>query len=265
MKDIYLNTPLQLAYFNNHQNVVTYLSTPSNKQGRNEDISPVIHLPALNTTTITGHTSLACYAGHLDVVEYLSNNALCDVDSKFKNGWTALHLAAEAGHLEVVKHLVEGKGCDINVKSNQVTPLYVAYRKHWNDGIDLLMNKLSCDVNVQDSDGNTLLHLACKRDEYSLVKRLISHPKCNINILNKDNETPLLLTIGLNGVCATDIVRLLVKTNKCDLNIRYLNGNSLLHRACTCRRSLQLVKLLTPVCDFNAENNEGVRPIHLAA
>ena len=131
-------------------------------------------------------------------------------------------MAAEAGHLEVVKHLVEGKGCDINVKSdNQVTPLYVAYRNHWNDGIDLLMNKLSCDVNVQDSDGNTLLHLACKRDEYSFVKRLISHPKCNINILNKDNETPLLLTVGLNGVCATDIVRLLVKTNKCDPNIRY--------------------------------------------
>ena len=45
----------------------------------------------------------------LDVVEYLSNNALCDIHAEDKNGWTALHSASKAGHLEVVKHLVERK------------------------------------------------------------------------------------------------------------------------------------------------------------
>ena len=47
---------------------------------------------------------------------------------------------------------------------------------------------------------------------------------------------------------------------------RDLHGNTALHEACRLNRhSLEKVKLLTPVCDINAENNEGVRPIHLAA
>ena len=47
---------------------------------------------------------------------------------------------------------------------------------------------------------------------------------------------------------------------------RDLHGNTALHEACRLNwHSLEKVKLLTPVCDINAENNEGVRPIHLAA
>ena len=130
------------------------------------------------------------------------------------------------------------------------------------------MNKPSCDVNVQDSDGNTLLHLACKNGDFFMVKQLMSHPKCDINILNKDNRNPLLLVTTSNRLWTDEIVELLVKTNKCDVNIPDKDGNTLLHQACLRMpyTSLQLVKLITalPICDINAENIEGLRPIHLA-
>ena len=129
------------------------------------------------------------------------------------------------------------------------------------------MNKPSCDVNVQDSDGNTLLHLACKRGDTSMVIRLISHRKCDINILNKNNETPLLLVTISNNYWTIKITELLLKTNKCDVNIRDIDGNTPLHYVCKWESiydSLPLVKLLTPLCDINDENNEGVRPIDLA-
>ena len=131
------------------------------------------------------------------------------------------------------------------------------------------MNKPNCDVNVQNSDGNTVLHLACERNDYSMVKQLISHPKCDINILNNNNKNPLLLVTRSKQSLTNEIVELLVKTNKCDVNIRDIDGNSPLHYLCKWSNNyaLRSVKSLTdsPVCDINAENNEGVRPIHLAA
>ena len=286
-------TPYHKACYTGHLDVVEYLSsnTLCDVHGKDKFGWTALHLAAegghlevvkhlmkrkgcdINVKADNNETPYhrACYTGHLDVVEYLSSNTLCDVHGKDKFGWTALHLAAEGGHLEVVKHLVENKGCDINVKSNNnQTPLHIAYQRNWNVGIDLLMNKPSCDVNVQDSDGNTLLHLACKRGDTSMIKQLISHPKCDINFLNKKNETPLHLVIISRYNRAPAIVELLLKTNKCDVSIPDKDGNTLLHQACqrvSSYDSLQLVKLLTasPVCDINAENNEGVRPIHLAA
>ena len=131
------------------------------------------------------------------------------------------------------------------------------------------MNKPSCDVSVQNSDGNTLLHLACERDDCNMVEQLISHPKCDINILNNNNKNPLLLVTRSKQTWTNDIVKVLVKTNKCDVNIRDIDGNSPLHYICkwSYNYALRSVKSLTdsPVCDINAENNEGVRPIHLAA
>ena len=40
-----------------------------------------------------------------------------------------------------------------------------------------------------------------------------------------------------------------------------------MHQSCRTTKwyCIQLIKLLTPVCDINAENNEGARLIHLAA
>ena len=114
--------------------------------------------------------------------------------------------------------------------------------------------------------------MACKRGDTSMVKQLISYPKCNINIFNKNNETPLLLATISTGYQDPNIVELLLKTNNCDVNIPDKDGNTSLHRACQSvfgYGSLQLVKLFTALplarCDINTENNEGSRPIHLAA
>jgi hypothetical protein len=76
---------------------------------------------------------LACYNGHLDVVEWLLGLPGVDVgarttDQRFKLGATALHLAAAAGSLPIVHLLITGgHATDVDVRDNRrCTPLIIA-------------------------------------------------------------------------------------------------------------------------------------------
>ncbi len=59
---------------------------------------------------------------HVQVIQDLLDVG-APIDSRYKNGWTALHVAAFKGHLEVVKLLVS-KGGDVNIRDND-------YRTAW--------------------------------------------------------------------------------------------------------------------------------------
>ena len=230
------------------ENICTPLIHEIVKQG---DVAIVTHFVdkmgcSINTMDEDGNTLLhvACYNNHFAIVKLLTNHKECYIETRDLNGRSALHVAAYQGHLRIVKLLIKRKGCD---------------------------------VNLMDGNNDTPLHLACKIDDPSVVKQLISHPECDVNILNKNNETPLLLasrlitiTSDTSAIRSASIVTLLLETNKCDLNIHGIDGNTPLHNVCEWRYifdSLKFVKLLTalPLCEINAENNKGERPIHLAA
>lgn len=48
------------------------------------------------------------------------------------------------------------------------------------------------NINAQDKDGNTLLHLACQAGNSLLALNLIAKCKANHNIQNNKGETPLM-------------------------------------------------------------------------
>ena len=50
------------------------------------------------------------------------------------------------------------------------------------------------DINAQDSEGNTVLHIASKRGMVSIVERLLKYKNINIDIKNKKNYTPQEIT-----------------------------------------------------------------------
>ena len=268
--DSHGNHPLHLACKQlNIEHVIALTCSP------NCDVDVINHLNGQHPLHILCETKSNDIAA--EIAEHLIKKKQCDLNVCNENEYTPLGLAFKARNLKMVKLLTDETRCNIN---EGIHPLHITYsdvlcffirpgsRNRWKAGIDLLINKPSCDVNAQDSDGNTLLHLACRTDDHNIVKQLISHPKCDINSLNKNKKNPLLLVTRSKGLWTMKIIGLLLKTNKCDVNIRDLDGNTPLHQAFTNDQyGLQLVKLLSasPVCDINAENNEGVRPIHLAA
>ena len=83
------------------------------------------------------------------------------------------------------------------------------------------------DVNsIKDSDGMSLLHLACCRD-WSLweetIKSLVEKHKCDITVVNKNGDTPLHLASELNNVGAISYFGTFAS---CDLSKKNNSGSS---------------------------------------
>jgi ankyrin repeat protein len=77
-----------------------------------------------------------------------------NVNTKDKDGYTALLISAEKGDIEITRLLVE-KGADVNAKDKDgyTALMYVAYAG--NLEIAKLLIKNGADVNVRDKDGWT--------------------------------------------------------------------------------------------------------------
>ena len=93
----------------------------------------------INLVDIDGnsHIHLASKNGHLDVVKTLLKAGV-DPNIKDKNGITPLHTASSYGHLGVVNVLLKF-GANPNVKIGSKTPVIVAYRKGYDDIVDVLL------------------------------------------------------------------------------------------------------------------------------
>lgn len=116
------------------------------------------------------------------------------------------------------------------------------------------------DVNSRNSDGETLLHIACLDGCLEFVDILIS-AGADINAIDQNRNTPLDFAIfrGHAG-----IVRYLLSFPDILVNKLDLNGESPLHY-CIERNDLEIVRLLVshPGIDVNIHNPESPwRPIH---
>lgn len=111
-----------------------------------------------------------------------------DVNSKDKNGRTALHYAAMLGKLDALTILIE-KGADIETQDNDGnTALYLAVMLGKLDAAKTLVEKGAL-IEIRDKDGNTALHIAAENGQLAVVQYLLSQ-KANKKSLNKNGEKP---------------------------------------------------------------------------
>jgi ankyrin repeat protein len=95
----------------------------------------------------------------------------------------------DGGHLNIVELLVQ-KGADLNVQDhNSRTPLHLACSGGHLNIVELLVQK-GADLNVQDSYSRTPLHLACSGGHLNIVELLVQKG-ADLNVQDKDSRTPL--------------------------------------------------------------------------
>ena len=75
------------------------------------------------------------------------------------------------------------------------------------EAVKYLIDEVKCDPHRCNKDGNTALHLACRKGCTDIVNFLLNEVKVNPNTKNKDGCTPLMLT-SLNN---HQIIRLLIE------------------------------------------------------
>ncbi len=125
------------------------------------------------------------------------DGAGCDLNLRDNKGKTAFHYYIQnAGPaLGALKKILEIPGLDLNIVDNYGDyPIYWCIKKQAKDfnveQVELIFDKMS-DVNIQDSNGRSLLHLAVQYQHKSLVEFLCSKEKFDINLRNNDGKTAL--------------------------------------------------------------------------
>jgi ankyrin repeat protein len=173
-----------------------------------------------------------------------------------------------------------------NIKLIELTELmhYYILEKGWNP-------------DTFDSEGNTILHIACQTDKLALVSYLTDQAKCNSNRENREGSLPIDMATSLeviNYLCQQDQVSVSSKTviewlnNQLSIDDKTMlcilqsvvdnhktvtitkDGSTLLHVVCASSRSRDtkcLVEyLLTECqCDPNCFDSKGQLPLQLTS
>lgn len=196
----------------------------------------------------------------LDVVKILLQIAWDGINDSTYKGYTPLTLASYYGYVNMVELLISA-GAYINVIDNDGnTPLLYAFNEynHNQKNAQLLITK-GANVQMQYSNGDTLLHRAVKRKWYDVI-RLLIYRGISVNVCNNKGETPLF-----GAVHAKDMVSATHLINYgADVHCVDSRRNTVLHYAAH-NKHIELLHLLIKAGAFvNAQNIVGRTPLHEA-
>ncbi|GMH40093.1 hypothetical protein BSKO_07997 [Bryopsis sp. KO-2023] len=184
-------------------------------------------------------------------------NAVEEAKTKRKDE-ELLILAAHHGFVEDVRALLS-KGVDVNSKDKQGTSaIHFASCKSHLDIVQLLLSK-GVDIDVEDGAGRTPLHYAVIGGAAEVVKLLLKKGVW-IDAYDKDDDTPMHLAVRTANEA---MVKLLLKGGA-KLNIRNSKGLSVLGDALA-NKQVEMAKILMENgADFE-EKAKGFSLLHLVS
>ncbi|XP_048251523.1 serine/threonine-protein phosphatase 6 regulatory ankyrin repeat subunit C-like [Haliotis rufescens] len=198
--------------------------------------------------------------GHKHIFDTLLNTGgdLSVVDTD-KN--TLLHLASKGGNQAIVEHLLSSGTFDINaVNRDRRTPLLVAaYSGHTDICQHLIV--VGADVHRQDYDGNDVVLVAAQTGNLQLAECVLSVKKRVDFVQDKHGKTAPMWAAERGDA---DMFSLMGKG--CDLSMKDVEQNSILHCACT-GGNVDIVESIVAEkkVDFNGRNISQETPVMRAA
>jgi ankyrin repeat protein len=222
--------------------------------------------------------------GDISVLRYLLTQKGINGNIVGKHGDTLLHHACKHINIlpiEIFQHLIENGGCDVNAKnSTKDHPLHFAFH-HFNPNgsasiaaLTYLLTREGIDGHVKDKNGDTFLHLVCKRIRIlplEVFQHLIENGGCDVNALNNNKNTPIHVafhSFNLHRVDDIAILTYLLTQKGIDSHVKDIYGDTFLHLVCRRIRifPLEVFQHLigTIGCDVNAQNRDSDTPIHIA-
>ena len=187
--------------------------------------------------------SVACICHNISAIE-LFVKLDCDLSFKDSFGRLPPHIACLKS-LECVQMLMPGiKNDHINVHdSDGDTPIHLAVRKNHIDIVKFILLNFTCNVNIPNKKGEFLLHIACTANSLEMIKILIesgASSKCNDQ--TKDGDSPLHIA---SRIGATDIVKYLVEACDCKPSMTLRNSEGRLPVDYACKHSLKMVEMVS--------------------
>ena len=223
----------------------------------------------VNTQRNDGSSALgfASVKGHLDIVNVLlENGAQIETTDNFSR--TPLWYAAGYGQTDTVRALVSA-GADVNTQSNDGTSaLFYTSQEGHTDIVNLLLDNCT-DTECRDNKCRTAVWFAASTGHIDIVNTLLKH-SAGMHVRSNDNME-LIDVVSYYG--HTDIVQILTNCSSSAMGLRYnkIYPPNVTHVDCHRNTALHLTtdlqtatSLLEKGANVDAENVEGLRPIHCA-
>jgi ankyrin repeat protein len=186
----------------------------------------------------------------LEIFQHLIQKHGCDVNAQNDSKDTPLHLALRyfdpnnGGDITVLTYLLSQKGIDGNINDKSgYTILHYPCKRINNIPIDvfkLLIEKHSCDVNVQNYGNDTPIHRGLREfnplngGDISVLQYLFNQTDVHVNTKGKDGSTLLHLVCEKIKDCPLDVFKFLIETQGFDVNGQDNNKDTPLHNAFRC-------------------------------
>ncbi|XP_076161637.1 85/88 kDa calcium-independent phospholipase A2-like [Ptiloglossa arizonensis] len=196
-------SPLQVAVQTNNLRMVQMLiEAKCSLEHLDHSANTVYHYAALSTKEI-----ILALGGDLP-------NCL---NSRNSDGYTPMHVACLNNKPECVKALLL-IGADVNIPASEGQPSSPGYVRdllhskqnvlhsddmkfggtplHWSLSREVInaLIEMNCDIDAQNFDGRTALHIMAMRKRLPCIVALLSH-MASVNIVDKDGNTPLHLAV----------------------------------------------------------------------
>lgn len=273
-----MESSLFLAAICAYNDIVThFLEIPINPNITSDSMTP-LHMAAMVNSIAVAKTLLSKGA---------------HIESKNKNGETALMLASCSGHTDMVRMLL-AKGARINTQNNSLnSPLQAAAKYGFDDMIIVLLEN-GADVEMKDNEGRTsigmavgdnhlkcvrnilklrkinlnkqycdagltLLHIAAEQGNLEVTECLVGHG-ADIHGRNANNSKPIQSAAREGRI---NIVEYYLQKGL-NVNEPGLGNETPLHSAAATNQSTMVNYLLSKGANANAVNKEQLKPIDIA-
>ena len=200
---------------------------------------------------------LAAIYGHNAIAKYLlESNA--DTSVQDSSGATPLHEAVRYGNVEIAKALLSS-GADVNARDNLgKTPVMLILPKEKTAEIYKLLIAHRADLTQKDMFGDTVLHTASMLNVGAGTFGILVDGGADIDARNKEGVTPLAIAVQKNDL---ETVKLLTAAGA-DIHTQDTNGNSPLSIALA--GSAEMLEAVVNEKNAGFTDSNGNTPLHLA-
>ena len=192
----------------------------------------------------------------------VNHERIASFDVVDSDGNTILHNACAEGNTTMVELLMKNGADVLRLNGCGDAPIHIACIHSQLDTMKVLWSYKRCDVNQQNSKGDTALHIVCRMRtgrELQFLEVLTSAPGINPTLLNLDGNAPIH-TACMH--CRLESLKVLLSCESCDPNQQNLKGDTALHIVCRMRTGdeLQFFEMLTSTPGINTTlvNHEGI-------
>ena len=173
------------------------------------------------------------YSRNTDVnlIKDILYNSSVHVNATLYGKSNLLILALHSEKKAVVELLLQHPDCDINLQTprDKYTALMYASKLGLIGNFQKMLQLPQININIQNYENETALHLACFTEKTDVVELLLQHPDIDVNVKNYKNETALYFACDNGNI---DIVELLLENPSIDVNVQSRNwGFTALHEA----------------------------------